>query len=307
MATVTLAESAKLSQDQLVIGVAEEVITVDRFFQVLPFMGISGNALAYNRENVLGDADVFGVGDTITAKAAATFTQVTTSLTSIIGDAEVNGLIQATRSNFQDQRAQQVASKAKSVGRKYRDMLINGTGAGNQFEGLLSLVAGGQSIVQAVNGAALSFEKLDELLDLVTAKDGEVDYLIMSDTALRQYYRILRALGGAGIGEAMTLPSGEQVPMYRGVPIFRNQYVPENQTEGTCTTCTTVLAGTLDDGSRSTGVVGLTAEAAAGIAIKDIGESETKDETITRVVWYSSLALFTSKGLAALTGVDVTA
>ena len=49
-----------------------------------------------------------GVGTTITAKAATTFTQVTSTLTTIIGDAEVNGLIQATRSgDGNDQKAVQ--------------------------------------------------------------------------------------------------------------------------------------------------------------------------------------------------------
>ena len=37
MASVTLAESAKLSQNLLIQGVIENVITVNRFFEVLPF------------------------------------------------------------------------------------------------------------------------------------------------------------------------------------------------------------------------------------------------------------------------------
>ena len=127
MASVTLAESAKLAQDELVAGVIENVITVNEMFELLPFDGIDGNALAYNRENVLGDVQMAGVGTTITAKAAATFTNVTSTLTTIIGDAEVNGLIQATRSgDGNDQKAVQIASKAKSCGRKYQDQLING-------------------------------------------------------------------------------------------------------------------------------------------------------------------------------------
>jgi len=128
MASVTLAESAKLSQDQLVVGLIESVITVNHMFELLPFEGISGNALAYDRENALGDVQNVGVGDPITAKSAATFTQVTSSLTTIVGDAEVNGLIQATRSNKMDQTGVQIASKAKSAGRQFQNHLINGTG-----------------------------------------------------------------------------------------------------------------------------------------------------------------------------------
>src|ERR1051326_6710193 len=129
MSSVTLAESAKLSQDMLVRGVIENVITVNPFFDILPFEGIEGNSMAYNRENALGDVQTAGVGSTITAKNPATFTLVNSNLTTIIGDAEVNGLIQATRSNQVSQTAVQVASKAKACGRKYQDMLVNGTGS----------------------------------------------------------------------------------------------------------------------------------------------------------------------------------
>lgn len=306
MATVTLAESAKLAQDDLVAGVIENIITVNRMFEVLPFDGISGNALAYNRENTLGDVQMAGIGDSVTAKNPATFTRVTSSLTTIIGDAEVNGLIQATRSDDTDQTAVQVASKAKSCGRQFQDQMLNGDGTGSNITGLLGLVAGSQTIGAgdgAANGASLAFEDLDALIDQVTDKDGEVDYFMMHARTLRSYYALLRSLGGASIGDVVTLPSGVQIPAYRGIPIFRNDWAPINQTVGTSTNCTTVLAGTLDDGSRTHGIAGLTAVNAAGIQVKYIGEKENADEEITRVKWYCGLALFSEKGLAALTGV----
>lgn len=305
MASVTLTESAKLAQNELVAGIIENIITVNRMYEVLPFDGIDGNALAYNRENALGDVDVYDVGDTIAAKAAATFTQVTSTLTSIIGDAEVNGLIQQTRSGFgNDQTAVQIASKAKSAGRKYQDMLVNGTGASNEFSGLLTLLDSGQTVSAGDNGAALSLTDMDEMLDLVVDKDGQVDYITMNARPLRSYMALLRALGGASISEVITLPSGNQVPAYRGVPIFRNDYLPIDQTKGTETAATTILAGTLDDGSRQHGIAGLTAANMAGIQVVDVGESETKDEHIWRIKWYSGLACFSLKGLAGLNGVN---
>ena len=304
MASVTLAESAKLALDDLVAGVIENVITVNRMFEVIPFDGITGNALAYNRENVLGNVQVAGVDATITAKAPATFTKVTSELTTIIGDAEVNGLIQATRSSDgNDQTAVQVGSKAKSCGRKYQDMLINGTGADDEFEGIINLCAEGQKVATGENGQALSFETLDELMDLVVDKDGQVDYLTMHARTLRSYNALLRALGGASIGDVVTLPSGAEVPAYRGVPIFRNDYIPVNQTKGTGTNTTSIFAGTLDDGSRTHGLAGLTAEEAAGIRVEDVGAAENKDNYITRIKWYCGLALFSEKGLAMADGI----
>lgn len=51
------------------------------------------------------------------------------------------------------------------------------------------------------------------------------------------------------------------------------------------------------------GIAGLNAANANGLMIDEVGISETKDETITRVKWYTGLALFSEKGLAALSGV----
>lgn len=305
MPSVTLAESAKLAQDDLVAGVIENVITVNRMFELMPFDGIDGNALSYNRENVLGDVQMAGVGATITAKNAATFSKVSSTLTTIIGDAEVNGLIQATRSgDGNDQRAIQVASKAKSAGRKFQDQMINGDGTGDNMTGLLGLVPAGQVIEAAVNGAALSFELLDALLDQVVDKDGEVDFIMMHARTIRAYNALVRALGGTSPSDIYTMPSGKTVPAYKGIPIFRNDWIPITQTQGsTAGSCTTIFAGTFDDGSRTHGIAGLTASTEAGIRIKDVGESETKDESITRVVWYCGLALFSEKGLACVKGI----
>ena len=64
MASVTLAESAKLAQDELIAGIIENVITVNQSFAVMPFDGIDGNALAYNRENALAFAqEIRGYAD----------------------------------------------------------------------------------------------------------------------------------------------------------------------------------------------------------------------------------------------------
>lgn len=311
MASVTLAESAKLAQNELISGVIENVITTNRLFDIMPFDAIDGNALAYNRENVLGGTIVAGIDDDLTsvqsglAVQPATFTNVTSSLTTVVGDAAVNGLIQATRSgDGNDQRAVQVASKAKSAGRQFQNMVINGTGSGNQFAGLIVLCDSTQIVPAAGgNGDAMSFAVLDNLMDLVTDKDGMVDYFTMHARTIRSYYSLLRAQGGAQISETMELPSGATVPAYRGTGIFRNDWVPINQTTGSASTTTSIFAGTLDDGSRSMGMAGLTAANAAGIQVVDVGESEFRDNTITRVKWYCGLALFSARGLAMATGI----
>jgi len=304
MASITLTESAKLAQDDLVAGIIENIVTTDRFFEVLPFDAIEGNALAYNRENVLGDVQMAGINTTITAKAAATFTQITDGLTTIVGDAEVNGLIAATRSNVNDQVRVQIGSKAKSTGRQYQTQLITGDGTGNNMDGLLNRLPAGQIVTSlGANGDALSFAILDELLDLVKDKDGEVDYIMMPLRTIRAFKALARASGGAGLVETITMPSGKSMIAYNGVTIFGNDNLPINQTKGTGTGCTTILAGTLDDGSRTHGIAGLTAANASGIQVVDVGESEDSDNRIWRIKWYAGLALFSQLGIAYADGI----
>jgi HK97 family phage major capsid protein len=304
MPSVTLTESAKLAREELIAGVIRTVVNVDQLFQVMPFHGISGNALAYVRENVRGDVQYRGVGDSITATNPATFTKVTSSLTTLIGQAEVNQLIQETRSeDGNDQTAIQIESKARSCGDQYRDSLINGTGAGDEFTGLLSLCAVSQKIDTGANGTAFDFDILDELIDKVKDKNGRVDYFCLSTRTRRSYFRKLRALGGAGIGEVVTLPSGDQIPAYRGVPLFANDNMPIDQVKGGSSDCTSILAGTFDDGSMKIGIAGLTARRNAGMGVEDIGPHQTKDERLYRVKWYCGLALFNELGLAMADGI----
>lgn len=305
MASVTLLESAKLAQNDLVAGVIANVITVNQMFQVLPFDTLEGNALAYDREKVLGDVMVAGVDDAVTANNPATFDQVTSSLTTIIGDAEVNGMIQATRSSDgNDQTAVQIASKAKTCGRKFQDMLITGTGGSNTFPGLIELCADGQQLVPT-NGQEITFDLLDELQDLVTDKDGSLDYYAMHSRTRRLYRALLRAQPGAGLNETMELPSGEKVATYNGIAVFRNDWIPTNVSQGSgpITNTSYIFAGTFDDGSRSHGITGLTSVNSSGMQVEDIGLMETKDSHKWRVKWYAGLALFSEKGLAMATGI----
>ena len=102
----------------------------------------------------------------------------------------------------------------------------------------------------------------------------------------------------------MNLPSGRQVPMYRGVPIFVNDYIPTNQTVGTSSgICTSIIAGTFDDGSGMHGISGLTAMGNAGIRVENIGAKETADEKITRVKFYCGFANFSQLGIAVAPGI----
>ncbi len=305
MASITFAEASKLSLDDLVAGVIENIVTVNPIYNLLPFQDIDGNAKAYNREKTLGDVEELAIGGTIAAKNPASYKRKTASLTTLIGDAEVNGLIQAQRVGG-DQVALQIASKAKSVGRKYQDLMINASVAGgNGFDGLQAIVD--EIVTEADNpnqkislgAVAFTFEDLDNLLMQVKSKDGQVDFIMMNEAQIRKLRALQRGLGGAQ--PEYVEVAGVNMPSYAGVPVFRNDWIPSNLGVGANETL--IFAGNMDDGTEKVGISGLTSVDNMGIHVEPVGLSESKDESIWRVKFYSGFVCYNELGIAMLDGV----
>lgn len=309
MASLTLVEAAKIQQNPLIAGVIESIVTVNQMYQFLPFDQIIGNALLYTRENAIGGVAPIGIGGGSNsvpagAKTPATFTPVTTPLKALIGDALVDHFIETTMGTQNDQKGVQVASKAKGLGREYQRQFILGDSSVDplEFDGLEKLMPSAQVISAA--SAALTFEMLDELISSIKAKDGAVDFMAMPDIAIRKYMSLLRATGGATISEVRTMPDGQQVMFYRGIPLFRNDYIPVENGGGAVRT-TDIYAGCFDDGSRKTGIAGLTSAIQSGIFVTNVGEAEATNDTITRLRFYSSMAIFSELGVGKIDTVKV--
>lgn len=307
MATQTLAEAAKLIQNDLIAGIAEDIITTNPIWQVMPWTGYTGQAVILNRENTLGDSQHLAVGGTITAKAASTNTQSTHTATTTIGDAELNGLVKAqSASAGVDQMAVEISSKAKSIGRQLQSGFAIGDGTGANLDSVHTLCDATQ-FTTASAGQALSFELLDELLDLVKAKDGEVDFLMAPGKIIRAYRTLVRALGG--VNETMAFDMGDgrsrNIDVYNNIPMFQNDYLSVAETaNGAALTggaLSSMYAGVWDDGSSKIGSSMIHPEGTpVGIDVSMVGEAETKDETIARVKSYSNYVNYNRRGLARL-------
>jgi len=438
---LTLGNQRDLTNDMLVKGIIDSIVTVNQFYQHLPFKGIQGNALAYNREDKnLDTQDLVGVMNTNSAnvinKGQMTFTRHSTELTTIIGDAQVNGLIQAVGSDYNNATAVQVAAKAKGVGRTYMDLMINGnksldsvlpivtltaetaaltattavTGAdfystitaaqalvghpgsmevngvfvayaqpafvtkaeltvgaapttyiskilvdGEVFVGpFTTATTGATALTATAEGIALFnksaaavynstggantntihglegfdglerfvqlsgqasadagqdvadtgsaeevLNRLDKYIDAVKDKDGMVDYIMTDSAGVRKYTKALRLSNSAGFDDVMEVKNSSggimKVQSYRGVPIYRNDFIDEVVAGGV--KMSDVYVGTIDDGSLSHGISGLTALNSSGIQVSKLGAMEMSDAEITRVKWYAGLANFSELGL----------
>lgn len=305
MASITLAEASKLSLDDLVEGVIENIVTTNPIFNLLPFQDINGNSKAYNREKTLGDSEEIAEGGTITAKAPASYKKKNANLTTMVGDAEINGLVVAQNVGL-DQTSLQIASKAKSVGRLYQNRMINGdTVAGDGFDGLIKVIeevvteADNAQMEIPVGAAAFTFQDLDNLLMQVKSKDGQVDFLMMNEAQIRKLRALQRGLGGAQ--PEYVEVRGVNLPSYAGIPVYRNDWIPSNLGVGTNETA--IFAGNMDDGSEKIGISGLTAANNMGIHVENVGLMDTKDERIWRIKFYSGFVSYNELGVGMLSGV----
>ena len=292
---LTLAEGAKLSNDVLLEGVIETVINDSPILQRLPFIEIIGNGLTYNRENAAATAGFHAVGDTWT-EDTPTFTQVTSTLKILGGDADIDNYLARTRNNVQDLEAAVVELKAKAVQQKFDDTVITGdTGTdANAFDGLDVVCTAGQTVSMGINGAPLTLARLDETIDAV--RGGKPEMLLMSRRTRRALTALARA-SGSGVVEQDRDEFGHMTQFYDGVPIGVNDYISEAQTQGTASDASAIYALQFGEG----GVVGLTGP--GGLTVERVGPLETKDATRVRVKWYVALALFNELKLSRLIGI----
>lgn len=311
MATQTLIEAAKFINNQIVAGVVEDIITINPIYSFLPFMDYQGQAIVVNREEALGDAGFYSVGSQITDKNPGSYTNFTFTATKIIGDVEMDGLVQAqSESAGTDQTAIEISSKAKKIGRLYQQGMATGDGATPNMNSLHSLVDSSQ-YTSPSNGQPISFKLLRDLLELVTAKDGEVDWIMMHGRTVNSLWSLYEAMGGAAPTMTMTLPNGATriVPTFMNIPVFTNNYLSTTETaNGAAITggaLASVYAGCWDDGSAKVGVAGIhPAGIPAGVVVKPIGEREDYDAMLWRVLMYSNFSVFNRRGLARLTSIN---
>jgi hypothetical protein len=302
------AEAEKLSNNQLLAGVIDEIIERDDLFSVLPFQGVNGKAYLYERETTIGTADWLDPNDAVN-ESAATFTEVVAKLRILAGDVDVDKFLQSTLGDTNDQMAIQIAKKAKAVAREFHKVLATGNATSNpkQFDGLPQLAtqaqafaatAGGSQLVSAgTNGNALTLTMLDELCDAVP---NGADVLVMRRGTIRAFRALLRATYGTDAVMQQLENFGRPMLTHNGIPVIMNEFLAGNETQGANSTTASVYALRLNE---LDGLHGLYGGGNAGLVVENVGTVQNKDATRLRVKWYCGLALKSTRSIARLAGV----
>ena len=208
----------------------------------------------------------------------------------------MDNFLKSTRSNLQDLEAAVVQLKAKAVQQKFDDTFVNGDTASDakSFDGIDKLATGGQTVSMGTNGATLTLDKLDEVIDKVKA--GKPHMLLMSRRSRRKLSAISRATG-SGLLETDRNQFGQMVQYYDGIPVGMNDWITDDKTVGTSDDCSTIYAVQFGEGA----IAGLSGP--GGLQVERVGSLEVKDASRTRVKWYVAMAVFNALKLAKLTGV----
>ena len=297
MAGISLAQSARMTNDVLQAGVIEVLATESKLLQLLPFMNVQGSGYTYNIEKNLGSAQFRKVNGGYTIAEIETI-PVTERIV-ILGDEAVVDTYQiAVESDINNLMAIEVALRTKAIAHKFEKCFINGgsksTTAGvpsetvaNEFVGILpryteatpaNIPTEALTLFQAqvIEKSEDLIADLDTLLDMVV---GGADCLIMNKKTRRQLTAKGRAFCEYRQGEF-----GTQFVQYGGVDIV--------DIDGELLADDIIIAAKF--GAKEA-VCGLQN---GGVRVTALGEMESQPQLKTRIEWFVGLAVFNPKAVA---------
>jgi len=295
---LTISEWEKLNPTPLASGIVEIFARENPVLANLPFMNVQGNAYKYNIETTLPGIAFRGFNEGYT-ESTGVINPATEALTIIGGDSDFDIAQIRMGTGGNDTRAVHDAMKAKALTLSWLNTFFHGDSGTNpkEFDGLNNRLTGDQVITAGTNGAVLTMDMLDQLVDSI---QGTSSILLMNKAARRKIVSLGRASGVLSITRDYF---GREVESYSGVPIG----VIEDGADGNPILTNTETQGTAND-TTSIYAVKLGADAMHGIQteamdIRDLGEIDTKPALRTRIEWYSGLALKHPKCAARLKGV----
>ena len=161
---ISLSDAAVLSNNMLVEGIVADIVTVDEWFRMLPFVVFEGLAYTFTREKNLAAAAFAKPGTALNQskfQAGASFENVNVNLSAIIADIIIDGQIEDQLSETNDQLQVQISAKAKAIARAYMNAVVNGRK--------------GESLVQSNNGPIGIADAFDGMKRILDAESGNVD------------------------------------------------------------------------------------------------------------------------------------
>ena len=292
---LTLLEAQKHARTPQELAVVTE-LAAGQLLSVLPFRNIEGNGLFWKREESLPDVGFRNYNGALD-ESYAEVSQQSESLKLFGGDIRVDRAI--VELEGAQAKAYQVQSRVRAMRMAWEALFINGDSNQSpaEFDGLAARIKSGSSQFFANGGGALDLDKLDEAIDAVDAQGGR-KYIVCSKSARRALSRHARANGQIDITRN---EFGYQQLVYAGLPLLEL----DRDNKNVAILDSNVAAQDLYVVSFGNDL--LTGIQNGGVNVRELGESHTTPQLITRVEWYCGMALINGRAAARLSGIDATA
>ena len=268
----------------------------------LPFRGINGNALRYNREKVLPGIAFRGVNEGYTPTTGVLNPQIE-ALTIVGGDIEVDNFIIATEG--EDARAVHEAMMIKAISEDFQRAFLKGdtTTSPKEIDGLQVRVVGSQLIPAGATSGGDAGSLL--ILDEAISKVMDPTHLIMNKKMARLINAAARDTAVGGYVTYTRDEFGRRIRNYDDIPILE---VEDAAGEDTVLPFTEANPGGGGAASSSIYVVSMGPGMLEGIQngnmdVRDIGESDDKPVEKTRIEWYAGVAIFHGRAVARMHGI----
>jgi hypothetical protein len=181
MAGITMAEASKLIETPLKKGIVETIARESAVLELLPIIGINGNAYSYVQEQDTGSVGFRKVNEDYN-HTNPTHTDKTEKLRRLGSKVEVDRFIELTQ-NIHDVRAEATSLKSKAIANEFTRVFFKGKAIDNdlEFDGLDVRMIPEQEV--DAEGAELKADHVSHLLDLV---QGGADVLFMNKRTRRK-------------------------------------------------------------------------------------------------------------------------
>lgn len=296
---LTVTEWEKLNPTPLSSGVVEIFASENPVLAAMPFINVQGNSYRYNVEDTLPGIAFRSIGEGYTESTGVVNPEVE-SLTICGGDSDFDVAQIEMGTGDNDTRAVHLGMKAKALTLAWLNTFFNGDTSVNPkaFDGINKRLTGGtQEFAAGANGAVLTLDMLDELVDKVRGTPS----LILCNKAVRRKIRQLaRSTNALSITRDFL---GREVDAYAGVPLG----VVEEGADGDEILGFTETQGTANN-TTSLYAVKFGADMMHGIQTKpmtarDLGEISEKPCLRSRIEWYSGLVIKHPKAVSRLKGI----
>ena len=292
---LTLLEAQKHAETPAELAVVTE-LAAGQLMSVLPFRNIAGNGLFWKREESLPDVGFRNYNGSL-AESYAEVSQQSESLKLFGGDIKVDRAIVELEGS--EAKAYQVQSRVRAMRMAWEALFINGDSnqSPSEFDGLAARIVAGSSQYFVNGGGALDLGALDEVIDNVDAQGG-TKYIVCSKSLRRALTKQARDSGQIEISRT---EFGYQQTSYQGLPLLELDRDHKN-----------VAIMDSDPAAQDLYVVSfgndhLTGIQNGGVGVRELGESHSQPQLITRVEWYCGMALINGRAAARLSGIDATA